>query len=67
LVVELDDLIAKLGDLVVKATNSTSKLEQILAYMANATKDERVGGYNGILMNEKDKSAFGPLTYSNYF
>ncbi len=65
--VESNDLIVKLGDLVVKATNSTTKLEQILAYMANVTKDERVGGYNGIWMNEKDKSAFEPLMDSNYF
>jgi hypothetical protein len=35
--------------------------------MANETKDKRVGGYNGIWMNEKNKSAFRPLTNSNYF
>ncbi len=67
LAIESDDLIAKLGDLVVKAASFIAKLEQILAYMANATKDKRVGGYNGIWMNEKDKSAFKPLTNSNYF
>jgi hypothetical protein len=64
LVVESNDLIAKLGDPVIKSTNSTTKLEHILTYMVNAMKDERVGGYNGIWMSEKDKSA---LMDSNYF
>ncbi len=56
-----------MGDLVVKAANSTIELEQIFAYVANVMKDERVSGYNGIWMNEKDKNAFRPLTNSNYF
>lgn len=64
LVVESNDLIAKLGDLVVKSTNSTTELEHILTYIVNAMKDEKVGGYNGIWMTEKDKST---LTDSNYF
>ncbi len=64
MVVESNDLIAKLGDPVIKSTNSTTKLEHILTYMVNAMKDERVGGYNGIWMSEKDKSA---LMDSNYF
>lgn len=67
LAVESDDLVAKLGDPVIKSTNSTIELEQISAYMANAMKDERLGGYNGIWMIKKDQSAFEPLMDSNYF
>jgi hypothetical protein len=64
---KIDDSIVKSVNIIVTLANSTIELEHISAYMVDTTKDEGVGGYDGIWMNEGDSNACEPMIDNNYF
>jgi hypothetical protein len=64
---KIDESVVKSVNIIVTLANSTVELEHISTYMVDTMKDEGVGGYDGIWMNERDSNAFEPMIDNNYF
>lgn len=62
-----DDSVVKSINIIVTSANFTIEFKHISTYMVDTTKDERVGGYDGIWMNEGDSNTFEPMIDNNYF